>query len=124
MALSAQKIESIRSIGRTNTRRVNGMPAYPPYPNAILRNAISAMVFEMAMEGMMPALIQSLVDAERIGVFIHPKTADFLLMMLDVYLEELTVPMLRRRTLGGNASAPVEALRSFFRDPGLFYEEN
>lgn len=97
MALSTDTLQTIDSIGRTNARRLDGGAAYPPYPYTLLRNATLTMARELALGGKIPALIATLQEYERNGVFIHPKTANFLLVMVDIYEGATARPQLRRR---------------------------
>ena len=102
MALSAGTINTMRSIGLTSARREDGQPAYPPFPYAILRNATVALAKVLAMSGMGARLIQALQETERSGHFIHPKTANFQLLMLAVYEDALNTPHLANPMSGGN----------------------
>lgn len=97
MALSAEKLATINSIGLTAARRMDGLAAYPPYPYTILRNATLTVARELAIGGKIPLLLATLKEYEAHGEFIHPKSAAFLLVMVDVLEGATARPMLHER---------------------------
>lgn len=97
MALSAEKLATINAIGLASSRRLDGLAAYPPYPYTLLRNATLTVARALVQEGKIPRLLATLREYEQHGELIHPSSAAFLLVMVDVYEGASARPMLSRR---------------------------
>jgi hypothetical protein len=96
MPLSTDTLNNMNAIGKTGARRLDGLAIYPPFPYTLMRNATLTMARALIEEDKYELLFQALADYERIGVFIHPRSAEFLLVMVDVYEGASSRPMLRR----------------------------
>lgn len=96
MPISADRLQRIDAVGRVNARRLDGLAPYPPYPYNQMRNAILTLSQAIVQEGKLPLLFATLAEYERHGVFIHPKTAEFLLVMVDVYEGPTAKPQLKK----------------------------